>query len=199
MATIRDIVPIRISRPVPYNAEFISFSGLPDDREHFAIRFPFPPGQPEPESPLVRVHSECMTGDVFGSERCDCGFQLTSALDRCGASGGHVLYMRHEGRGIGLYNKFAAYLLQDRHHDTYAANELLSRGADERTYDSAAAMLNALGLGSIRLLTNNPEKIEALMAAGICVSERVPTGRFDTPGNRDYLDAKRRIAGHLFS
>lgn len=196
MAEIRDIVPIKISRPVPYHAEFISFSGLPDKFEHFAIRFASPTPTPQDDAPLVRIHSECMTGDVFGSERCDCGFQLTSAIDRCGSAGGHILYMRQEGRGIGLYNKFAAYLLQDNSHDTYEANVALSRGADERRYDSAVAMLAALELDTVRLLTNNPAKIEALMSGGIRVSERVPTGFFDTPGNRGYLDAKR-IAGHL--
>jgi GTP cyclohydrolase II len=197
MASIRDVVPIKISRPVPYRAEFISFSGLPEDAEHFAIRFPAPaPGSHE-TSGLVRIHSECMTGDVFGSARCDCGFQLTSAIGRCGSSGGYILYMRQEGRGIGLYNKFAAYLLQDSDHDTYAANVMLRRGADERRYDSAVAMLEALELDTVRLITNNPAKIEALMAAGICVTERVPTGLFETPGNRNYLDAKKNIAGHL--
>lgn len=196
MAEIKDIVPITITRPVPFKAEFISFSGLPEDDEHFAIRFPTPPEVTCEAEPLVRIHSECMTGDVFGSGRCDCGAQLTTALVQCGSHGGCILYLRQEGRGIGLYNKFSAYLLQDTHLDTYTANLALHRGADERQYHSAVAMLEALGTPRIRLITNNPSKIDALEAGGIVV-ERVPTGRFETSGNRDYLDAKRNIAGHL--
>ena len=197
MAEIKDIVPITISRPVPLNAQFISFSGLPETDEHFAIRFPVPASVTADEAPLVRVHSECMTGDVFGSARCDCGPQLTAAISRCGAFGGYILYMRQEGRGIGLYNKMSAYLLQDSDLDTYAANERLNRGADERRYDSAVAMLEALELSDIRLITNNPMKIDAMESAGIKIIERIPTGRFDTSANRDYLDAKKKIAGHL--
>ncbi|MFD0559737.1 GTP cyclohydrolase II [Stackebrandtia endophytica] len=197
MAEVKDIVPITISRPVPLNAQFISFTDLPESDEHFAIRFPVPTSVAADEAPLVRVHSECMTGDVFGSARCDCGPQLTAAISRCGAFGGYVLYMRQEGRGIGLYNKMAAYLLQDSDLDTYAANERLNRGADERRYDSAVAMLEALELTDIRLITNNPMKIDAMESAGIKIIERIPTGRFDTAGNRAYLDAKKKIAGHL--
>jgi GTP cyclohydrolase II len=145
----------------------------------------------------VRIHSECMTGDVFGSERCDCGLQLTSAISLCGSVGGYILYLRQEGRGIGLYNKLAAYLLQDSGLDTYAANVALTRKPDERKYTSAVAMLEALDLPSIRLITNNPKKIDALASSGITITERVPAGRFETTCNGDYLDAKEKLDGHL--
>ena len=128
----------------------------------------------EPGTPLVRLHSECLTGDVFGSERCDCGPQLREGVEAVAATGGFLLYLRQEGRGIGLYAKLDAYALQDTGMDTYEANLALGHGEDERDYTAAAQMLSALGANSIRLLSNNPDKAAQLTAHGISVSERVP-------------------------
>jgi GTP cyclohydrolase II len=146
--------------------------------------------------PLVRVHSECLTGDVFGSARCDCGPQLDEALRRVAADGGVVLYLRQEGRGIGLYNKLDAYLLQDDGLDTFEANRRIGRGADERDYTVATEMLSALGITRIRLLTNNPDKVSQLAAHGVTVVEPVRTEVHLTPENLRYLRAKAGVAGH---
>ena len=148
------------------------------------------------EAPLVRVHSECLTGDVFGSARCDCGPQLDEALRRMASRGGIILYLRQEGRGIGLYNKLNAYRLQDEGLDTYEANRALDLAEDARDFRIAAAMLAALDVRRCRLLSNNPEKREQLEAAGIEVVEQVPTGVYLTPVNRPYLEAKVRRARH---
>ena len=148
--------------------------------------------------PLVRLHSECLTGDVFGSLKCDCGPQLKEALRIIGREGrGILLYLRQEGRGIGLANKVRAYALQDRGVDTVDANQRLGFGDDERDYAHAAAMLRALGATEIRLLTNNPAKVGGLEAAGIRVAERVPHQMPANPHNADYLATKRRKSGHL--
>jgi GTP cyclohydrolase II len=144
----------------------------------------------------VRVHSECLTGDVFGSARCDCGPQLDEALRRISATGGAVLYLRQEGRGIGLYSKLDAYLLQDGGSDTFEANRLLGYDADERDYGVAAAMLRALGMPRIRLLTNNPDKVRQLRGCGIDVAAVVPTAVHRTAENASYLAAKADLAGH---
>ena len=148
---------------------------------------------------LVRVHSECLTGDVFGSHRCDCGEQLDAALSRIAEEGGTVLYLRgHEGRGIGLFNKLRAYHLQDDGADTVDANTLLGLPVDARTYDDAAAILRALGRTRIRLLTNNPHKQQALTALGIEVTDVVPNIITPRPENHRYLSTKRdRMAHHL--
>lgn len=124
--------------------------------------------------PLIRIHSECLTGDVFGSHRCDCGPQLDTAIDRIETEGGVVLYMRQEGRGIGLVNKLKAYALQEEGLDTVEANEALGLHADLRDYRVCAGMLRDLGIDTVRLMTNNPEKVDALEACGITVMERVP-------------------------
>ena len=148
--------------------------------------------------PLVRLHSECLTGDVFGSLKCDCGPQLKEALRIIGAAGGGILlYLRQEGRGIGLVNKIRAYSLQDRGLDTVDANRRLGFADDERDYAHAAAMLRALGVERVRLLTNNPAKVEGLEAAGIAVAERVPHQMPANPHNADYLATKRKKSGHL--
>ncbi|GAV45438.1 GTP cyclohydrolase II [Streptomyces acidiscabies] len=173
-------------------AELVTFTELADRQEHVAVVVPVPLGT----VPLVRLHSECLTGDVFGSARCDCGPQLEEALQLVAGEGGAVLYLRQEGRGIGLYNKLDAYVLQDRGSDTFEANRLLGRGEDERDYTAAAEMLRALGLTRIRLLSNNPDKAEQLTELGIEVVERVPTGVYLTGENSRYLDAKARHAGH---
>jgi GTP cyclohydrolase II len=165
-----------------------------DGSEHAALVIGAFGGRP----PLVRLHSECLTGDVFGSLKCDCGPQLREALRIIGDSGGGILlYLRQEGRGIGLANKLRAYALQDRGLDTVDANERLGFADDERDYAHAAAMLRALGADTVRLLTNNPRKVAALEAAGIAVAERVPHHMPTNPHNADYLDVKRRRSGHL--
>jgi GTP cyclohydrolase II len=192
--SIRTIVrvPLHLAggRTVP--SQIISFYGLCDGREHFAVRL----GEPSSDVPLVRLHSECVTGDVLGSARCDCGPQLNEALERLSGCGGVLLYLRQEGRGIGLYNKLDAYLLQEGHHDTYAANRAVGRDDDERDYRPAADMLRALGLTRISLLSNNPDKRAQLIALGIDVVRLVPTGVFVGEHNRRYLEAKVRHTSH---
>jgi len=146
--------------------------------------------------PLVRLHSECLTGDVFGSQRCDCGPQLRESLERISASGGYLLYLRQEGRGIGLYPKLDAYSLQDLGLDTYEANVALGYREDERDYTAAAQMLLALGAGAVALLTNNPDKVAQLRGLGIDVVDRVPTAVHRSAANSRYLAAKSQRAAH---
>jgi GTP cyclohydrolase II len=174
--------------------QIVAFRAADDGQEHVALVIGAFGGKP----PLVRLHSECLTGDVFGSLKCDCGPQLKEALQIIGASGGGVLlYLRQEGRGIGLANKVRAYGLQDRGLDTVDANRRLGFADDERDYGHAAAMLRALGIGEVRLLTNNPQKVEGLGGAGIRVAERVPHQMPTNPHNADYLATKRKKSGHL--
>ncbi len=145
----------------------------------------------------VRVHSECLTGDVLGSLRCDCRDQLTAALEAIGRmDAGVVLYLRQEGRGIGLTNKIRAYALQDEGHDTVDANRLLGFGDDLRDYGVAAQMLGALGVRSVLLMTNNPAKLEGLRSHGVRVSGRLPHVMPSNEHNRRYLATKQRRAGH---
>jgi GTP cyclohydrolase II len=166
-------------------ATFVSFRGLPDQKEHIALVF----GEVGP-LPLVRIHSECLTGDVFLSGKCDCGEQLREATREMQNTGGILLYLRQEGRGIGLYNKLDAYQLQAKGHDTYEANRMLGFKEDHRNYQSAALMLEALGSRRIRLLSNNPDKKKQLEAYGISVSEAVSTGAYVKDSNASYLAAK---------
>ena len=174
--------------------QIVAFRASDDGQEHVALVIGAFGGKP----PLVRLHSECLTGDVFGSLKCDCGPQLKEALRIIGAAGGGVLlYLRQEGRGIGLANKIRAYSLQDRGLDTVDANRRLGFADDERDYGHAAAMLLALGIDEIRLLTNNPEKMAGLEAAGIRVTERVSHQMPANPHNADYLATKRKRSGHL--
>ena len=148
--------------------------------------------------PLVRVHSQCLTGDVFGSLRCDCRAQLEMALAMIAAAGNGVLiYEDKEGRGIGLMNKLRAYALQDAGLDTVEANERLGFAADARGYELPAAILNHLGLRQVRLLSNNPEKVRALERAGIAVVERVPCEPEISSHAERYLAVKREKMGHL--
>lgn len=164
--------------------------------EHLALVI----GEPSPNEPvLTRLHSECFTGDLLGSLRCDCGDQLRGAIAEIARTGGGlVLYLAQEGRGIGLVNKLRAYELQDRGFDTVDANEQLGFEADERLYLPAAQMLRTLGYGSVRLLTNNPGKVEGLVRHGITVSERVPHRFPVNPHNEIYLQTKAARGGHLF-
>lgn len=147
----------------------------------------------------VRIHSECMTGDVFGSLKCDCGPQLDAALDRFGASGGVLIYLRQEGRGIGLVEKIKAYELQAQGRDTLDANLELGHGADDRRYDAAIWLLHHLGVNRVRLHSNNPEKIGALTDAGIEVVDRIPLEVGLSTSNASYLRTKRDRMGHLLS
>jgi GTP cyclohydrolase II len=172
-------------------AEVVTFDGLADGLEHLAVVL----GRPG-DVPLVRLHSECLTGDVLGSRRCDCGPQLHEAVERIEAAGGYLLYLRQEGRGIGLYAKVDAYLLQDGGLDTYDANLALGYAADARDYTPAAQMLAALGVTRLSLLTNNPDKAGQLRAHGLDVVRRVPTAVHLTASNRRYLSAKADRGAH---
>jgi GTP cyclohydrolase II len=166
-----------------------------DGQEHVALIVGAFAGKP----PLVRLHSECLTGDVFGSLKCDCGPQLKEALRLIGEAGGGVLlYLRQEGRGIGIANKIRAYALQDRGLDTVDANLRLGFADDERDYEHAAAMLRSLGIAEVRLLTNNPAKVAGLQSAGIRIVERVGHHMPANPHNADYLATKREKSGHIF-
>lgn len=172
---------------------FFGFEGLVDPKEHVAIGLG---AWRDAEIPLVRLHSECLTGDVFGSLRCDCGAQLAEAIERIDAQGGFLLYLRQEGRGIGLYNKLEAYRLQDTGMDTFEANRALGFDDDLREYTVAAQMLRALGRTRIRLLSNNPEKVRQLGENGIAVVERLGTAVHCNVHNRHYLASKVLAAGH---
>jgi 3,4-dihydroxy 2-butanone 4-phosphate synthase/GTP cyclohydrolase II len=168
----------------------IGYRDLGTGDEHLAL-------VSEQPGTLVRVHSECLTGDALGSLRCDCGPQLREALEQVATEGGAVVYLGgHEGRGIGLLAKLAAYALQDRGLDTVAANLEQGLPADARSYAAAAAILADLGLHRVRLLTNNPAKVAGLEAAGITVTERVPHLTGVTAANTAYLAAKRDLMGH---
>ena len=181
-------LPTRFSE----EAEIVAFRSEADAAEHVALLIGSPGGAP----PLVRLHSECLTGDVLGSQRCDCGPQLREAVERIAEAGGFLLYLRQEGRGIGLYAKLDAYALQDAGLDTYAANVALGRGEDERDYTAAAQMLRAVGVQRISLLSNNPDKAHQLEQHGITVAERVPTGLHLSEANARYLMAKRDHTAH---
>ena len=199
-ATVRQQVrlPVRLSDGSSTAGRLIGFDGLCDGREHVALAL----GQradaagPADEVPLVRLHSECLTGDVLGSARCDCGPQLDEALARISQVGGYLLYLRQEGRGIGLYNKLDAYALQEGGLDTYEANLALGFDEDERDYTVAAQMLLALGVDRMDLLSNNPDKAAQLEAAGLRVVRRVPTGLHTSSVNRGYLAAKAARGRH---
>ncbi|MER5433824.1 GTP cyclohydrolase II RibA [Streptomyces sp. NPDC002588] len=193
-ASVRARVPITLDRAAGRPAELVTFHHLPDAQEHVACVLPYAPRS----VPLVRLHSECLTGDVFGSARCDCGPQLDEALTAMAAEGGVLLYLRQEGRGIGLYNKLDTYVLQDQDIDTFRANRIIGRGEDERDYRAAAAMLRALGLTRVRLLTNNPDKVAQLRGLGIRVDAVLPTAVHLTPHNERYLSAKAK-SGHTLA
>ncbi len=168
-----------------------------DDKEHLALVLGDITNQSDV---LVRVHSECFTGDVLGSRRCDCGEQLHFAMQQIAAEGqGVLLYLRQEGRGIGLLEKLRAYNLQDQGYDTVEANLMLGHQADERDYTVAARMLEDLGVQSVRLITNNPDKIDTLRALGIEISERVPVEPTVYADNANYLFTKLTRMNHLFN
>ena len=201
-ATIRTqvVLPLRFADGFVTDARVFSFDGLVDGREHLAFALgdrasALPPGACR-DVPLIRPHSECLTGDVFGSQRCDCGPQLREAVERIGLAGGYLLYLRQEGRGIGLYSKLEAYALQDTGIDTYDANLALGHREDERSYVVAAQMLHALGVSRVALLSNNPDKARQLQSNGVAVVAQVPTGVHVSTANVRYLEAKARRGEH---
>lgn len=184
--------------PTPWGDFMILALESEDGKDHVALTF----GdwqQEEKHSVLARIHSECLTGDALFSLRCDCGFQLKAALQKIAQEGaGVLLYLRQEGRGIGLTNKIRAYSLQDQGLDTVQANEHLGFGADERDFKVASDALDVLGVKSIRLMTNNPRKVQSMIDAGINVVERVPLKYGENPHNENYLSTKQSKLGHLF-
>jgi GTP cyclohydrolase II len=193
---VRAIIVARAKLPLDDlpPSQMVSFRDPASGEDHVALVIGAFGGEP----PLVRLHSECLTGDVFGSLKCDCGPQLKQALRLIGdAGGGILLYLRQEGRGIGLANKLRAYQLQDRGLDTVDANRRLGFADDERDYRMAAAMLRALGVDRVRLLTNNPGKVAGLDREGIAVSERVAHHMPTNPHNADYIATKQSRSGHL--
>jgi 3,4-dihydroxy 2-butanone 4-phosphate synthase / GTP cyclohydrolase II len=168
-----------------------------DGKEHLVLQYGPELMQQPDHAPLVRVHSECLTGDVFTSRRCDCGKQLAGAARKIVAEGaGVVLYLRQEGRGIGLGNKVKAYALQDNGSDTVEANVRLGFKPDERDFAVAAKILNTLGISKIRLMTNNPDKVNTLKRFGLTVVERVPIIAEPDECSREYLETKRQKMGH---
>jgi len=209
MITVRDLIEYRLgseklvrriaeARLPSAHGEFrvLAYCGLVDNEIHLALVH----GEIDPEKPaLVRVHSECLTGDVFSSLRCDCGEQLVAAMQRIGLSDSGVLvYLRQEGRGIGLANKLAAYGLQDQGQDTVEANEALGFAPDLRNYGIGAQILRDVGVSRMRLMTNNPRKIVGLEGYGLQIVERVPLEMAPNDINANYLMTKRIKLGHLF-
>jgi GTP cyclohydrolase II len=180
-------------------AEIVAFRARDDLREHVALVIGTQDGD---RAPLVRLHSECLTGDILGSLKCDCGPQLQAALRAMAhetqtGGWGVLLYLRQEGRGIGLINKLRAYRLQDQGFDTVDANNRLGLPTEARDFPVAARMLDLLGVRTIRLMTNNPAKVAALEELGVTVAERVPHQLPPNPHNAHYLDTKRDRTGHL--
>ena len=194
-ATLQPVSEARVPLGVAEDARVVGFRPADGSAEQFAILI----GDPVAHQPaLCRVHSECFTGDLLGSLRCDCGPQLQAALSLMGEAGhGVLLYLAHEGRGIGLINKLRAYRLQDCGLDTVDANQHLGFEPDERSYRAAAVMLRHLGIRSVRLLTNNPAKVEALEREGVRVVERLPHATTPNRHNLGYLTTKASRSGHL--
>ena len=194
--TMIRVARARLPMPICDHAYVSFFRSKNGRQEHYAIEI----NDLDHQKPvLTRIHSQCFTGDVLGSLRCDCGGQLKAALDTIVEAGsGLLLYMTQEGRGIGLASKLKAYQLQDHGFDTFAANHQLGYEDDERSFAVAAAMLSDFGIEQVRLITNNPRKIAALGASGLTVTERVPLLPMNNPHNTDYLKAKSRLGGHLF-
>jgi GTP cyclohydrolase II len=203
VATIRTelTVPLRFTDGYATTARVFTFDGLADGLEHLALGLGDRAGGCSPDAhrgppPLVRPHSECLTGDVFGSQRCDCGPQMREAVERIADAGGFLLYLRQEGRGIGLYAKLDAYALQDAGLNTYEANLALGFAEDERDYTVAAQMLLALGFARVALLSNNPDKAAQLDRLGVTVTERVPTAVHLSAVNGRYLATKALRGAH---
>jgi GTP cyclohydrolase II len=201
-ATLTRVAEARVPLEDAPESRIVAFRAADGGIEHLAILVGTPEkALAEGRTPLARIHSECFTGDLLGSLRCDCGPQLRGAIARMAAEpeGGVVLYLAQEGRGIGLVNKLRAYTLQDAGLDTLDANRALGYGADERNFWVAAEMLRGLAIDRVRLLTNNPDKLSGLAACGVAVEGRVPL-RFAANGVNDaYLDTKAKRFGHLLA
>jgi GTP cyclohydrolase II len=198
------VVPLRFADGYATLARVLSFDGLVDGLEHVAVALGDRAAGVSADRrsfarPLVRLHSECLTGDVLGSQRCDCGAQMRESVERIADVGGYLLYLRQEGRGIGLYRKLDAYTLQDLGLDTYEANLALGFRPDARDYTVAAQMLHALGVSQVALLSNNPDKAAQLVRLGVEVTEVVATGVHWTPANARYLTTKAERGSHTFS
>jgi GTP cyclohydrolase II len=193
MAALEQVADARL--PTPFAEFHLRVYLGADGKEHLALTLGDLAGGPPP---LVRVHSECLTGDALFSLRCDCGFQLEHALQRIATEKrGALVYLRQEGRGIGLANKIRAYELQDKGADTVEANAHLGFGADLRDYGVAVEILRNLGVKQMRLMTNNPRKLNALTDAGMTITERVPVECGRNPHNTAYLATKADKLGHL--
>lgn len=194
MAKIRARVSLNLGKGSLIPAEMLSFEGLNSQSEHLAIVFKS--ADKKESVPLVRMHSECLTGDVFHSSRCDCGEQLEEAVQKMGEEGGILLYLRQEGRGIGLYNKLDAYVLQSQGMNTYEANNHLGFPDDLRSFEDAAKMLEALKITRIKLITNNPKKVQELIDWGIKVEAVLGTQVYLKDDNKKYLQAKALYGKH---
>ncbi|WP_261815342.1 GTP cyclohydrolase II [Vibrio gallicus] len=194
MAEIRARVNLKVGIKSNIDTELLSFHGLKTDKEHVALIFNSADSQQA--TPIVRMHSECLTGDVFHSSRCDCGEQLDETINKMAVEGGILLYLRQEGRGIGLYNKIDAYRLQSEGMNTYEANNHLGFADDLRDFEEAAQMLKALDVQQIRLVTNNPKKIRDLKDFGIEIVEVINTMAHVKHGNESYLKAKAAHGKH---
>ncbi|WP_304637061.1 MULTISPECIES: GTP cyclohydrolase II [Pseudoalteromonas] len=198
MAQVRARVQLNVGKNSDIPAEIVSFSGLNDGQEHVALVFN--QADTEQDVPLIRMHSECLTGDVFHSSRCDCGEQLNECIEMMHQQGGILLYLRQEGRGIGLYNKIDAYVLQSQGMNTYEANNHLGFADDLRDFSDAVLMLEALNQKHVKLMTNNPNKLKALRDAGIEVDSVVGTNahiKAGVVGNRAYLETKIKHGSHM--
>jgi GTP cyclohydrolase II len=194
MNEIRARINLKVGLHSDIDAEIATFSMFDENHEHIALIFQ--QADKNQQAPLVRMHSECLTGDVFHSSRCDCGEQLDETINLMKDKGGIILYLRQEGRGIGLLNKIKAYNLQDQGADTVEANEQLGFGADLRQYDMCQPMLEHLNVKTIRLMTNNPRKVKALSEAGVHILERVAIEVGRNPHNDGYLNTKASKLGH---
>jgi GTP cyclohydrolase II len=194
VAEVRARIHLKVGKESKIPAEMVSFHGLLDGEEHVAIIFN---KADEDDTPLVRMHSECLTGDVFHSSRCDCGEQLEESINTMHKQSGIILYLRQEGRGIGLYNKIDAYVLQSQGMNTYEANNHLGFPDDLREFRDAALMLESLGINKVKLMTNNPRKIKELTEAGIEVVSQVGTSAHIKDGNEAYLAAKVSRGSHM--
>jgi 3,4-dihydroxy 2-butanone 4-phosphate synthase/GTP cyclohydrolase II len=208
MVTVKDLIDYRISNeelveiaatsrvPLHQGGDFTMtvFTNQIDEAEHFSLTKPSHKGQ----IPLVRIHSECITGDVFGSCKCDCGSQLAQSIALIASEGGILIYLRQEGRGVGLANKLKAYALQEQGYDTVDANLKLGLPVDNRDYAVAFQILKYMGITNIRLLTNNPSKVSSINNYGINVSERIPLCVEPSDENRAYLKTKEDKLGHIY-
>ncbi len=195
MVEVRARVALKVGRNSDIDAELLSFNGLQSGKEHVALIFKQVDKQFK-TMPLVRMHSECLTGDVFHSSRCDCGEQLDETIMRMAKEGGVLLYLRQEGRGIGLYNKIDAYELQSQGMNTYEANNHLGFEDDLRDFSEAAQMLQALNISTVKLVTNNPKKVQELRENGIQIDQIVHTDAHLKLGNEAYLKAKKSHGKH---